>query len=485
MQKKYIRLLAAMLCLCGIYGVPGQAAAEADASGAIPVRGIVEGFYGTPWTQKDRLSTLEFMHEHNLNLYIYAPKDDPYHREKWREPYPAKEMQRLQELIQTARQNNVEFVFAISPGLDMRFEGADGEADLTALITKFNSLYRAGVRQFAIFFDDIRNKDAQQQANVLNEVNRSFIHKRADVKPLFTVPTEYFSLDMMTKKGIKKYTKDFSSRLDKDILVMYAGEGVVCEGISLDNIASVEKIYGRKMAIWWNYPVSDYMKGKLALGPITGMGAGASDHMAAFVMNPMEHAVLSRITLATGADFASQPASYNEDASWKHALEEQYGALSEDMQVFADHSQRMNNDWAHTGRADAPAVRAHMDALWSALHAGHDSLQEREALQKDFARMETAAVNLQNNLPEEKLAECRPQLALLRQLADADQTVLYLVQSEQEGQKHTADVLSHRLAHELQALPSSEKACLSENTSAAFLQEGLDWYQQQKKHSSK
>ena len=52
----------------------------------ISLRGIVEGFYGTPWNFDIRADLLNFCGEYNLNAYIYAPKDDPYHRDKWREP---------------------------------------------------------------------------------------------------------------------------------------------------------------------------------------------------------------------------------------------------------------------------------------------------------------------------------------------------------------------------------------------------------------
>ena len=57
-------------------------------SSPIPLRGIVEGFYGTPWSFEDRADLINFCGKNNLNAYIYAPKDDPYHRDQWRKPYP-------------------------------------------------------------------------------------------------------------------------------------------------------------------------------------------------------------------------------------------------------------------------------------------------------------------------------------------------------------------------------------------------------------
>ncbi|MBQ9836356.1 MAG: beta-N-acetylglucosaminidase domain-containing protein [Akkermansia sp.] len=45
----------------------------------LPYRGVVEGYYGIPWSTKARLAQLDFYGRNKLNTYIYAPKDDPYH----------------------------------------------------------------------------------------------------------------------------------------------------------------------------------------------------------------------------------------------------------------------------------------------------------------------------------------------------------------------------------------------------------------------
>lgn len=146
------------------------------------VRAIVEGFYGNPWTHQDRLEQFKFYGENKLNMYIYAPKDDPYHRDLWRDPYPAEEMARMQELINTATENKVDFVFAISPGKDITIEPegntdeaikAKAEADYQALVTKCESLYDMGVRSFAIFWDDIFTDDGVGQAALMNRFNRN------------------------------------------------------------------------------------------------------------------------------------------------------------------------------------------------------------------------------------------------------------------------------------------------------------------------
>ncbi|MBO5750979.1 MAG: beta-N-acetylglucosaminidase domain-containing protein [Kiritimatiellae bacterium] len=54
----------------------------------IPLRGVVEGFYGRPWGTDGRYDLIQFMGKYKMNCFIYGPKDDPYHLSRWKEPYP-------------------------------------------------------------------------------------------------------------------------------------------------------------------------------------------------------------------------------------------------------------------------------------------------------------------------------------------------------------------------------------------------------------
>ena len=119
---------------------------------SFPERGIVEGFYGTPWSSQDRLDVLRFEGQHGMNVYYYAPKDDPYHRKLWREPYPPEKIGALKELVDAARANFVDFCFAISPGLSMTYSDDEEFAKLT---TKLESVEKLGVSCFALFLDDV------------------------------------------------------------------------------------------------------------------------------------------------------------------------------------------------------------------------------------------------------------------------------------------------------------------------------------------
>ena len=140
----------------------------------IRFRGVVEGFYGAPWSHQARLRQLKFYGENKMNTYIYGPKDDPYHSSpNWRLPYPEQEAKQLQELVQVAKQNEVDFVWAIHPGKDIQWN----QADRDNLLAKFDKMYDLGVRSFAVFFDDISGEGtkADKQAELLNYIDEQFV----------------------------------------------------------------------------------------------------------------------------------------------------------------------------------------------------------------------------------------------------------------------------------------------------------------------
>ncbi|MGL5380363.1 beta-N-acetylhexosaminidase family protein, partial [Clostridium sp.] len=436
-------------------------------------RGIVEGFYGNPWTHQDRLNQIEFYGENKMNTYIYAPKDDPYHRTKWRQPYPESEMARMGELIETANENKVDFVFAISPGIDIRFDGTEGEEDFQALLNKCESLYQMGVRSFAIYFDDINDKSGVKQANLLNRFNNEFVKAKGDVKPLITVPTEYDTTAMGRIGSLSKYTSDFSNTLDKDILVMWTGPVVVSEGIDLANAQFVNEVYGKRMGIWWNYPVTDYMKTKLALGPIYGADKKLDGEIDFFTMNPMEHAELSVITLSTGADYSWNTAEYDYQESWLKSIRNNFGDLADEMTTFANHSTRMDGSWCSTGRRDAPDVRATMDILWSKLLNSQDASEEVNALYTEFDNMVKAADKLTAELPADVLAECRTNLAKLKLLGQYDKIALDMMLAEKSGNTEEATRLRTEINNNMYRLRSGSQ--VSEKTALAFINEALTY----------
>ena len=113
-------------------------------------RGFIEGYYGIPWSDEDRMSLMEFGGEFKMTSYIFAPKDDPYHSAQWREPYPADRLAEIAEMVKVGNDNKCRFVWTIHPFMHNRITEENYANDLAAITTKFEQLYNIGVRQFGV-----------------------------------------------------------------------------------------------------------------------------------------------------------------------------------------------------------------------------------------------------------------------------------------------------------------------------------------------
>jgi len=140
----------------------------------------------------------------------------------------------LKNLVDIAIENNIHFIFAVSLGLDLNYKGEKGEEDFQYMLNKLDSMYNIGVKDFAIFFDNLTGEQSgTNQANFLNKLQNALDKKYVDVYPLITVSTQYTRNWMIDEDGnIKQYTLEFSSLLNKNIIVLYTGDNVVCDGIS-------------------------------------------------------------------------------------------------------------------------------------------------------------------------------------------------------------------------------------------------------------
>ena len=288
-------------------------------------------------------------------------------------------------MIEISNKNKVRFIFAVSPGLNLQY---DGDEDFNTLMIKLNSIYEIGCRDFAIFFDDISAGEGagKDQANFLNKLQDSLYKKYSDINPLITVPTQYCRLDMIDKEGnVKQYTEDFVNILNEEITVLYTGDGVVCDGITDESFKKANEIYKRDLGIWWNYPVNDFLKTKLALGPIEKL---PTSNVKSIFFNPMGQVQLSKIALSTGAEYSNSPETYNSDQSWNKVIETQFGEIAPAMKVFATHSRHMENSWAKVGPPDAPEFyeEAHQAVL-----------DTRDKKSKDFSTLIALIDEMENS----------------------------------------------------------------------------------------
>ena len=280
----------------------------------VPFRGTVEGFYGTPWSHEARKSQLDFYGRNKMNVYIYGPKDDPWHRDKWREPYPEVEANRIAELVEVAKKNGVNFYWAIHPGVDIKWNDEDRDK----LIAKFEVMYQLGVRSFAVFFDDIwgEGTKADKQAALLNYVDNNFVKVKKDVAPLILCPTEYNKSWANEEKG---YLRTLGKELNEGIEVMWTGNSVVA-CIDKPTMEWINERIQRKGYIWLNFPVNDFVRDHILMGPAYGNGLDIAGDVSGFVSNPMEYAETSKISLYGIADYCWNMEAYDYQSNWEKSI---------------------------------------------------------------------------------------------------------------------------------------------------------------------
>lgn len=303
----------------------------------MPTRGVIEGFYGAAWTQAEQLDQIAFYGDVKMNTFVYGPKDDPYHRELWRNPYPPGKLADLRQQIGQAGAHHVRFVFGLSPGTSICYSAPN---DWDALVAKLQAMYDLGVRDFAIPLDDISytswncpgdearygppssSTAGQAQADLLNRVQREFLDRHPGTSPLLTVSTEYSDVDD------SPYKSTLRAQLDPRVQVMWTGVGVIPNGITTAQAQQANSVWGRKVMVWDNYPVNDFPKaqGRIMLGPYAKREPGLHDQLAGILVNPMTEATASKVVQMGAADFAWNDLGLNEQGfdpqrSWRAAAE--------------------------------------------------------------------------------------------------------------------------------------------------------------------
>lgn len=408
---------------------------------SVDCRGVIEGFYGNPWSHKDRLRQFEFYGCNKLNIYVYGPKDDPYHRAHWRDPYPQDEAARLKELVQEAHRNKVQFVWAVHPGGDIQWNLKDS----MAVCQKLEWMYELGVRTFAVFFDDIwgEGSKADKQAGLLNYVTDNFVRKHSDVQPLIMCPTQY---NKAWSGG--DYLSTLGTRMYPEVRVMWTGNSVV-DMIERDDMEWINKQLGRKAFIWLNYPVNDYCQSRMLMGKTYGNGLDINEMVSGFCSNPMEYAEASKVSLYSIADYTWNMPQYDAVRSWQQAITELMPTASEPFRWFCEN----NIDLGKTGHGlrregESPRFPQAGKAAWTEYESFFQKLAGEAAL------LLADSVN-----SPEMLGEIKPWAESMRLQGLRGLTVTRLAKAQEAGDS----IQFIGLYRTQQAIEQAQKAIISRN----------------------
>jgi hyaluronoglucosaminidase len=375
------------------------------------IRGVIEGFYGNPWTHEQRLDCIRFIGRHGMNTFVYGPKDDPLVRRRWREPYDDAALARLGEVVGVAARAGVDIVYAISPGLSIRYSSAADRAQLLAKLEQVGSL---GVTRFALLLDDLPPDLAHDEdraaypdlATAHAALSSAVAADLAGERTLMVCPLVYHGT------GDERYVATLAAALDPRVDLMWTGREICSHVLDADDARRFAATAGRPPLYWDNYPVNDVAMGwELHIGPYLNRDAGLGEVSRGILSNPMELSEASKIPLVTIADYLADPRGYDPEASVARAIREVAGDDAEPFATFAENvrSSCLSDNDAHRVAA---ALSAFALAADNAAQTGdRDRLRAEATALGALAESLLAAADrlLGGNVANPQLIEeCRP-----------------------------------------------------------------------------
>jgi hyaluronoglucosaminidase len=261
--------------------------------------GIIEGFFGKPWTWDERRYVVETLAPFGYRFFHYAPKADAHLRRRWQEPHPLAEANEIKNFARFCSGLGVSFGVGLSP-----YEAFnDFNSELRdAFIGRVEDLVSLDIMELGIFFDDMHvtlPDLAEKQIEIAHLARDIAPHLRLSITPSF-----YSDDPVLTRvfgSCPPNYLTDIGANLDPKIDVYWTGEEVCARDVSPGHLKRIGAMLRRKPLLWDNYPVNDgpRMSQFLHLRGITGRPSRNADLISGHAINPASQAILSCIPAIT------------------------------------------------------------------------------------------------------------------------------------------------------------------------------------------
>lgn len=290
------------------------------------IAGVIEGFYGTPWSHADRLNCIDVLHRHGGNSYVWAGKSEPRHRDAWDQPFTDDELTSFGELA--THRVGVDLIVGLTPGSD---------ASTSDVVRKLQPAMKVGALGVALLFDDLPVLDAAiRHRSLANDVEQRLGCS------VWLTPTHYAGT------GESPYLQQLMSDLSPSIEVMWTGEHVVSDRIDADQARQRAHVCrGRRPLLWDNTPVNDAMMSEaLHLGPYSGRETALRAEISGVLLNPM---MFARASLPTIVSAMAWCRGDDPMSAWRDDIDERGWRLLAESTAFPDDPHwpgaRPDRDW--------------------------------------------------------------------------------------------------------------------------------------------
>jgi hyaluronoglucosaminidase len=270
------------------------------------VRGVLEGFYGRPWSWDEWVAVARWCADRGMPDSVWAPKDEPVHRERWRDPWPDEVLAGFGRL---AEEPGVRLGVGLSPGLDVDCGSA---VDRAALGDKALGAVDAGAGLVVLCLDDIPDRPGlgEEHAALTADLAARLEGRAA----LALVPTQYVG------SRPTPYLAALAAGVPPQVPIGWTGDAVVNDGITAAQAAErADALGGRPPLLWDNVPVNDaIMSDRLFLGPLRGREAALVDGLSGYLANAMVQPRASTLPLASIAAWLK---GNDPSAAWAEAAD--------------------------------------------------------------------------------------------------------------------------------------------------------------------
>src|SRR5262245_1699808 len=303
--------------------------------------GVIEGFYGEPWSFEARAGYAGFLREGGFDFYLYAPKTDTRLRKAWREDWPEAERRALEALRAVYRERGVAFGVGLTPyGAQLDY-GPTARSELRRKLAAIDALEPD---LLAILFDDMRGDVAglaERQVEIAHEA------RDASRASAFLLCPTYYSDDRVLERMLgpmpQGYLEELGRRLDPRFGIFWTGTRICSREYPEQHLADVAARLGRRPFLWDNYPVNDgpRMCRHLHLRAVAGRPAALREQTSGIAANPMNQPELSKIPLLTLRASLAPGGGYDPAGAFRDAARAVCGpalaaALEEDLAALHD-----------------------------------------------------------------------------------------------------------------------------------------------------
>jgi hyaluronoglucosaminidase len=289
--------------------------------------GYIEGYFGRTLTWPQRRGIFDQLARLGMNRYLYAPKEDPYHRVRWKESYPADWHDELSNLASHAARQGVTLVPALAPGLSYSYSS---ESDYAVLLAKFRSYLEMGITELALLMDDLPISLPPGSGDGLKSLGHSHgrllrrlqddLRSESPSIQIWFCPTVYSDHFVDGEVSECEYILDLAGEIPPDIPIFWTGNDVIPPTIDGQSMGRIADAFQNNIIIWENYYANDYCPSRLFIGPIIGRELDTVNSLRGYMINPTGLYETDRLLLSVTRSFLDGRGEGR--AAWERAVED-------------------------------------------------------------------------------------------------------------------------------------------------------------------